>query len=154
MIPGKPQGKARHRVRVAGSCAQLYQPRAGSTAQWERKAAQIMGWAWKAQAPLSGPVSVSVVAVHPRPQRLRKSQPGRVWCVVRPDLDNVIKCCLDALQNARVISDDKIVVRIQAEQFWAAEDEEPHTEINVCDIETTTTREENEQMDSGTVGSR
>lgn len=84
-------------------------------------------------APLRDAVSLQIVAVLRRPKRLhRRSDPrGRIACAVRPDLDNVVKAVLDGLVRGGVLVDDRIVVQIHAEKWYAAVEEGPCCEITV-----------------------
>lgn len=72
--------------------------------------------------PLEGPVSVTIKAYHPTP----KSAPKRTILqmlaailrpLVKPDIDNVIKLVLDAL-NGLGYKDDKQVVELHAYKFY------------------------------------
>jgi len=121
-IPGQPQGKGRPKfVRATG---RAYTPK--GTAEWERGAALIIRNAWM-RAPLDALCSVTITAVFARPKRLlRKKDPhDRIPCDVKPDIDNVIKCALDALVMAGALRDDKTVWRVNAEKYFAARDEGP-----------------------------
>ena len=96
-----------------------------------------------------GVCKIHIVAVFPRPQRLDKSDPGRHWHCVTPDVDNVAKNVLDALQRDAmggkprtkpkagwpgVIPDDKLVVSLLVEKFYAAMNEAPSLTITIEDV--------------------
>ncbi len=78
---------------------------------------------------LDGPISLELTFIHSRPNRLKakKHSDGRILKDTRPDLDNLIKLVLDALQLTGIIEDDKQVVRICATDYYAARHEEAHT---------------------------
>lgn len=57
---------------------------------------------------------------------------GLEYPAKKPDVDNLVKAVLDAI-NAVVIKDDNLVVRIQAEKLYA---EEPRTEVIINAIKT------------------
>ena len=128
MVPGPPQGKGRPRfVRATG---RAYTPR--GTAEWERSAALIMRNAYSG-APIDDAVQCTVVAVFGRPARLmrKKDAEGRIPCTVKPDIDNVVKCVLDALSMAGVLRDDKVVWKVVAEKLYASKTEGPSVEVTL-----------------------
>lgn len=76
-------------------------------------------------------VHVEIIAIFKRPQRLnRKSDPdGLIHHDKRPDLDNVIKAVLDALNS--ILKDDSIVQSISAQKFYAEKHHQPRTIIKI-----------------------
>lgn len=76
-------------------------------------------------------MQLDVWAVCQRPKRLmRKSDPaGRILRTTRPDCDNVMKACADALQLAGVIVDDCHISSWHCTGYYAAKDEEPQVVI-------------------------
>jgi len=118
IIPLTPLAKARPRV-VNG---RAYTPAA--TIAYERS----IKLAAAHLSLLSGPLSVSVVFVFPR---LKNSRSGtREVKATRPDIDNLLKAVLDAL-NGVAFHDDGQVVQIGGEKWIAAADEEAHLEITI-----------------------
>lgn len=106
-VRGKVQGKQRPRFTRAGRC---YTPKA--TADYEAAIAAAFrdqcGWFYAASEPVA--VSVGVFRALP------KSRPKSVAAeadTARPDLDNVVKVVLDAL-NGLAYADDAQVVEIHA----------------------------------------
>jgi Holliday junction resolvase RusA-like endonuclease len=127
-IPGQPVGKGRPKfVRATG---RAYTPK--GTAEWERSAALIIRNSFN-DAPIDDMTTVTVTAIFARPKRLlRKKDPeGRVPCDVKPDIDNVIKCALDALVMGGALRDDKKVFRVVGSKFFAGKSEGPSVEIIV-----------------------
>jgi Holliday junction resolvase RusA-like endonuclease len=110
-IDGPPIGKGRPKAVRMGNAVRMYTPK--KTAEYETdiafKAAQLMGDI----PPLETPVEVGVHAYYPIPASWSKKRqqaaingleiPGK------PDLDNVAKAVLDAL-NGVVYVDDKQVI--------------------------------------------
>ena len=128
VIPGQPVGKGRPKfVRATG---RAYTPK--GTAEWERSAALILRNQYNG-APLDECVTVDVVAVFSRPKRLlRKKDPQeRMPCDVKPDIDNVVKCVLDALTMAGVLRDDKVVWNVRAKKLYASKTEGASVEVRV-----------------------
>ena len=124
-IPGQPVGKGRPRVALRGGAARALTP--AKTVRWEQGAAMVLRAAWQGTQPHDGAVAAVVTAVARRPKRLtrRKDPDGPIWRPKRPDLDNVVKATLDALQLAGVIRDDAQVVHLLARSLYAAKGAEP-----------------------------
>ena len=87
--------------------------------------------------PFAGPVALTVVAVHARPQRRPECVPVDAWkqgarvaAVTVGDIDNKIKAASDAM-NGIVYYDDRQVVAIQAWSLFAASGESPRVEVRV-----------------------
>jgi len=102
------------------------------TRSWVAGAIVILAAYWRRE-PLEGPVAVELVFVHSRPKRLcrRKDPSGRLWRGVRPDLDNLAKSALDAIQAAGIIKDDAQVAVLEGRDMYAAKGESPKVEISV-----------------------
>jgi Holliday junction resolvase RusA-like endonuclease len=119
-IHGKPQGKDRPRfVRATG---RTY------TAKETLAAEERIRDAWRevGEPVVAGPLRVNVIASTPRPQGhylkggelsaegRRHERPDNQ----KPDLDNVAKLCLDAL-NGNAFKDDVAVVTLYVHRVWA-----------------------------------
>lgn len=124
-VPGPPVGKGRPRASTRGGRVRLYTP--SKTAQWEGMACVVFRDAWGRRPPLDGPVEVEVVALFPRPQRMRwKTKPmPREPFVSTPDASNVLKAVEDALEKAGVYRDDKQIWRATIEALYCSGDETP-----------------------------
>jgi crossover junction endodeoxyribonuclease RusA len=106
---------------------------------WRRAAAVLLRAQHEGRDPIQGPVTVEVVAIHPRPRRCPAGLrawwgPGRVVKATRPDIDNIVKAALDALDAAGVLADDGQVVRLVAQDWYAAEDEDPAVVVRVWEV--------------------
>ena len=129
-IPGEPVGKGRPRATVRGGFVRTYTPKC--TADWERGAAVVLANKWSG-APLEGPVSVGLLALFPRPQRMvwkRKPMPREPF-TRSPDVDNVAKAVLDALEKAGVLSNDKLVWSLDCVALYCDGAEEPRVIVRV-----------------------
>ena len=129
-IPGKPLGKARPRVTRRGI---TYTPKA--TAEREKLVRGCFAERYKGAEPLAGPLAVSISSVYPVPQSApakRKAQmmSGEISPTVRPDVDNVAKLILDAL-NGMAYGDDSQVVSLLVSKRYAAAGELPHTLVEI-----------------------
>lgn len=123
-IPGPPIGKQRPRGSFRNGRMRFYTPK--KTADWESNAANLMRQSYKGDQ-LSCPLSLVLVAIGKRPQRLmaKKHPDGRIWCTSSPDLDNIIKATSDALVLSGVVDDDKYIAHLVGYHFYAARDEDP-----------------------------
>lgn len=103
----------------------LYTP--SRTAEWEGRASVVFRDSWGDRGPLDGPVRLSVLALFPRPQRMRwKTRPmPREPFVSRPDASNVLKAVEDALEKAGVYRDDKQVWTATVEAVYCSGAETP-----------------------------
>lgn len=134
-----PIGKGRPRFTRATGRART----PDSTRQWEAQAAtqlreQHTGQALDTRAPMW---CVSVDAYYPRPKARPDYVPLELWKMrhhdlharSRYDLDNVAKIVLDALQQGCVLEDDRCVVVLHAEAWFAGEDG-PRVEVALTEV--------------------
>lgn len=84
------------------------------------------------EAPLDGALKVRVEAVFPRPNKLiwKKRPMPRAMHTSKPDVDNVTKAVLDAV-NQMLFRDDSQVHSQTCEKWIAAGDEQPHVVLAV-----------------------
>ena len=117
IVPGRPKGKGRPRMnRRTG---QVYTPPATKKYESEvrqaflRQGGETFG---------AAPVMVEVEALFPMPvswsKRDRAERDG-TFCENKPDLDNITKVALDAL-NGVAWTDDKTVAVLVAQKRWTA----------------------------------
>ena len=120
-VPGEPMGKARPRL---GRNGRVYTPDA--TRKREQEIARL--W-WSPPIPIEIPVAVRVTAFYSRPKDhilsdgVSLSAKGKRGPVPMrtPDLDNVVKLALDAL-NGVAFRDDRQVQSVEATRWWAGDD--------------------------------
>ena len=120
-VDGPPIGKGRPKAVRFGNQVRMYTPK--KTSEYETdiafKAAQIMG----DTKPVETPVSVGVLAYYPIPASWsKKRQQAAIDGIEipgKPDLDNVLKAVLDAL-NGVVYVDDKQVVRLTGGKAYSS----------------------------------
>lgn len=132
-IPGKPLGKARPRVTRRGI---TYTPK--PTAEREKLVRACYAEKYGGASPLDAPLSVTITAVYPVPvsasaAKKREMYGGAVLPLTRPDVDNVAKLILDAL-NGRAYTDDSQVVALTASKRYAKEGEAAHTEVVISRV--------------------
>jgi len=129
-VPGRVVGKGRPRFGNG---------RVFTDANTERAENRIL-YAWKNEGRYridDGPVSVSITAVLPRPRAhirkvgglnaagLRSTHPTK-----RPDVDNILKIALDAL-NGQAWRDDAQVVAARVGKRWAGPGEAEHLLVTI-----------------------
>lgn len=118
-VPGDPVPQPRPRVSTAGGFARAYVP-AGHAIHGYRQAVALAARAAGLRDE-GRPVSVVIDAVFGRPKsHLNKSGvKATAPSLPRPDVDNLGKAVLDALQD--VMGDDTMVSRLVVEKSWGTE---------------------------------
>ena len=121
-IPGAPVGKARPKFRRRGKFVQTYTP----TEWWEKAVVKMIQSYWR-KKPFAGPLALYIRAVKKRPKAMyaRKYREGRLFRTTMPDGDNVIKIVADALQKAKVVTNDKEISRWFADNLYGGRNEPP-----------------------------
>ena len=119
-VPGTPVGKARPRVTRSG---RVYTPE--STAQAEQAIRQAAQQAMHGLEPMEGPLVATLAFIMPIPTSWSKRHrddalTGVMAHTSRPDLDNLIKTVLDAL-NGIAYTDDKQIVRLGATKAYGTD---------------------------------
>ena len=120
-VEGPPQGKGRPRFRRAGNFVTTYTDQKTKTYEQTIKA-----WAQRAigsGSPLEGPLSVDLYIRCPVPVSTSKKRTeaclqNAELPTKKPDIDNVIKIFLDAM-NGIVYKDDTQVVRLSAKKGYS-----------------------------------
>jgi Holliday junction resolvase RusA-like endonuclease len=129
-IDGEPRGKGRPRFRALGKFIQTYTD--SKTKDYENLIKASAMLAMGASKPLETPVVIFIDAVKGIPASYSKKRTsdclsGFERPTKKPDIDNIMKACLDAM-NKVVYLDDKQVVSIHARQSYGTH---PHVEIFV-----------------------
>ena len=132
VVPGAPYGKGRPRASSRGGFVRLYTPVA--TVAYEGEIARLAEIARAEWPVMTTPMSLRVIAHHPIPVSWskKKQQAALAGDLIpgKPDLDNVAKAVLDAL-NGVIYEDDKQVVRLVAEKKYSFE---PRVEVYVHEV--------------------
>jgi len=118
-VPGDPVPQPRVRVSTRGGFARAYVPSKHPVHDYRTQlavAARLAGL-----TPTGEPLDVVIDAVFERPKShlLKKGVKATAPKLPRPDVDNVAKAVLDALQD--VMGDDSLVARLVVEKSWGAE---------------------------------
>ena len=120
-VPGV-QGKSRPRFARQGMHVQTYTP--DKTRAYEQAVA--LAYTSAGGRLIDGPVALQLTAFQALPKRATKAQRaaaerGEIYPIRKPDLDNIIKIVLDAL-NGAAYTDDKQVVRLDARKLYTPGD--------------------------------
>jgi len=119
-VEGPPQGKGRPRFSTRGGFVKTYTPQTTVTYENMIKASAMV--AMGASEPLESPIAVflhvtkGIPASYPK-KRIEACLNGSERPTKKADLDNILKCFLDAM-NDIVYKDDKQVVTIHATQVY------------------------------------
>lgn len=118
MIPGRPVGKGRPRFTKNGHC---WTP--DKTVAYERDI-KMAYWSTYGHRKYGADkaLAVGIVLYYPRPKSMAKykrlmAQKGVLRPIVKPDVDNVIKSILDAL-NGVAFEDDRQIVQVECEKWY------------------------------------
>lgn len=129
-IPGEPIARPRQRVGVMNGHARTFTDAKHPVHAY--KAAIRLAWQASGCATIDGPVTVNIEAVFPRPKgKIWKTKPMPSYPhTIKPDVDNVMKACLDGL-NGLAFRDDSQVFIATTTKRVAAGDEQPKTVIDI-----------------------
>ena len=83
------------------------------------------------RSPFEGPIRVDAQYFLPRPNRLchKKDPPGPVRHIAKPDIDNLEKTVLDALEKAGFYHNDSQVQDYHGPKWYHAKDQAPGATI-------------------------
>ena len=129
-VPGKPQGKARPRLNTY--TGRTYTP--SKTGAYEKLIALCFKQAGGKK--LDGAIRIDIKAYYPIAKSHTKKnkaamESGEIKATIKPDVDNVAKAVLDAL-NGLAFDDDKQVVRFEVSKRY---DHEARVEVEVKENE-------------------
>lgn len=130
----KPMACPRPRAVGFAGHARAYMPE--SYRKWKERAKLFIRQQYKGPK-LDMPLHIIVTVVYQRPVRLmRKKDPAeRILKTTKPDLDNVLKSVLDALEQAGVMENDSQVVGIMAWKFYGKKISDKKSERNSIKID-------------------
>ncbi len=111
-VPGRPRGKARARVVTQHGKTHAYTPKLQDNYEMCIQANWLVKYGLSTR-PLVGPLEMKVIA--------NFKSPKLGACMIRPDADNIIKICADAL-NSIAYLDDSQIVKVTCDKHYAKED--------------------------------
>ena len=129
-VYGEPVGKGRPRFARRGNFVSTYTPE--KTKTYEDEIRMMARAAMGSSEPLETPVTVAIyirvgIPASYSKQKRKDALAGILKPTKKPDLDNVAKCHLDAVQGI-IIFDDKLVVNLHVTKVYA---ETPAVEVMV-----------------------
>lgn len=121
-VPGKITGKGRPRVNTSTAIA--YTP--AKTKEYEDLIKQYFIIKYRAIKPLEGRLSVTIKAYFAIPKNTTKLKIGEmlnntISPVKKPDIDNIAKIVLDALNNL-AFKDDNQITKLNVEKMYSEEE--------------------------------
>lgn len=120
-VPGEPKGKGRPRFSRVGKFTKTYTD--AKTKMYEEKIASAARLHTYPHEPLETPLSVTLILHVGVPKSYSKKRTtdcltGMEWPTKKPDLDNVAKAFLDAM-NGIVYKDDVQVIRLHVTKTYS-----------------------------------
>ena len=130
-VPGEPRGKGRPRFSKTGHTYTDSETRAHEKKIAAYYRSSVLGYRF----PDAAVLEIDVIAYYPIPKSATKAasaamKAGYTKPTKKPDLDNVIKAVLDAL-NGVAYKDDSRIVRIEARKEYS---DSPRLEIHIKDV--------------------
>ncbi len=130
-IPGEPKGKARPRVFKDDRTEKSRAITPGDTLNYEN----LVIWTYQNATgghKLQGEIEATIIAMYPIAKNMTKKnrqliEEGKLHPTKKPDLDNVAKIILDAL-NSIAYHDDSQVVRMTLEKHYS---DNPRVEVKL-----------------------
>lgn len=121
-VPGKITGKGRPRVNTITAIA--YTP--NKTKEYEDLIKQYFIMKFRGIKPLDGRISVTIKAYFSIPKNASKKQReemlnNNISPVKKPDIDNIAKIILDAL-NKLAFNDDNQIIKLSIEKVYSEEE--------------------------------
>lgn len=120
-VPGEPKGKGRPRFSRVGKFTKTYTD--AKTKMYEEKIASAARLQMYPHEPLETPLSISLhlhlgVPTSYSKKRREACLTGEEWPMKKPDIDNVAKAFLDAM-NGIVYKDDVQVIRLHVTKTYS-----------------------------------
>lgn len=130
IVRGNPRPQPRVKARIHGKHATVYDP--GTADDWKGDVIRA-GAPLRPKEPLEGPVSIRILFFLKRPKRLYRKKDPDVAPIASsgPDLDNLVKATLDALQADGWFRNDSQVAQIRAQKRYHTKTGHPGADVSV-----------------------
>ena len=133
VVPGTPLPQKRHRSSFRSGKIRNYDPSAK-----DKKKFKVIAGVLAPRSALKGDISLNVTFYMPRPKTHRRTgkyskllkKDAPLWHSIKPDIDNLVKFVMDALQGI-LWEDDCKIVSLEARKLYS---EKPRTEIEFWTI--------------------
>lgn len=134
-VPAVPVAQPRPRATAIHGRARMFEANAGHKIHTFKASVRMAARAAYGGSPLAGPLSIELLFVFPRPKGLcwKKRPMPRLPKTSKPDVDNLVKSVLDAL-NETTFADDAQVCDCRCSKFIAAGGEQPHVAVTVREL--------------------
>jgi len=136
-VPAIPIAQPRPRACRRGGHASVYEAEKGHPIHAFKLAARLVArMALRGRKPLVGPVGVSLQFLMPRPKsRVWKTKPMPwEWHASKPDVDNLAKAILDALNGILWLDDGQVCHLVVAKRISSG-NEKPCVNVSVTELE-------------------
>lgn len=131
VVPGLPKGRTNpFSVKTSDGGSRVIQSHV--TLTFEAIVAMAATAAFEGVPVITGGVRIDILAVFPRTGKISKGQPGLVFKVNKPDIDNVTKAILDGLQGRW--TDDCLVAIGETAKAYAEMDGQSRTEVVISPL--------------------
>ena len=135
-IPAEPIAQGRPRLSSRGGFARAYDP--PKSRSWKALVADFAEKAMKEQGltqPMEGPLMVKIRFGFPLPKsQYRKNPKPMMWHMKRPDLDNLYKGVIDAMEGI-VYPRDSEIVKVIMDKVIVPQGEAPYVNLAVMTVE-------------------
>jgi len=130
IIPGKPMGKQRPRFSSFGKFTKVYTPK--ETLDKEKEIKKLFLQKYPKHDTIESAIKVEVIAYMYIPKSTSKKKKQMmlnddIKSIIKPDVDNIAKLILDAL-NGLAFKDDKQIVELVCYKRYS---DEPRSEITI-----------------------
>lgn len=135
VVLGEPVAQPRPRATSIGGMARMYEAAKDHPIHAYKDAVALYCRQAMQADPLTGPVRVHLLFCHelPKTYHRKRNPPKEQWKATKPDLDNLTKAVLDAL-NGVAWQDDSQVVWLNSQKVTAAQGHEPYTEVLISEL--------------------
>lgn len=132
-VAGSPKAQPRARAFACKGKIRVYDP---ATAEGWKSVIADAAKSWTPRKPLDCAVAVHCTFYLDRPKsRCRKSDPnGSIWCLSKPDCDNLAKALLDCLTQLRWWVDDSRVCVLDVRKKFHGKADQPGMAIQVYEL--------------------
>jgi len=129
-VPGEPQGKLRAKAVRMGKHISTYTP--DKTVKYETYIRELFATKYPEFVPLEGALMLKFIAWVSIPKSTSKKkkilmQKGEIRPTKKPDIDNILKVILDALQSLAFNNDSQFVASVPLKYY----SERPRLEIKI-----------------------
>ena len=139
MILGEPVGEGRPRAFLRKGTRKIAMHAAPKSREWRQMAAKQLALAWGKPAS-TNVYAMEVIAVMPRPKTKPIAVSKDEWKAgkpikraQKPDVDNLLKSCMDALVDGAVIHDDTQIYRAVVTRYTATEGQGSSVKITLVE---------------------